>query len=90
MITPKEFVNMKNTAKQLLECIFQTEDSFCDTFVSPYRCWDKEDYTLERTHVSGCRLRVTLKFYDGGDKDLYFKLDDVCDWCVEEYNKRNK
>tara|TARA_R100000541_G_C1897352_1_gene84035 strand:+ start:71420 stop:71701 length:282 start_codon:yes stop_codon:yes gene_type:complete len=80
-ITSEEFVAMQQTAKTLIECIFQEEESFKASIIQGNWGWTREPYELERVHLSGWRLRVTVKFLeDYSETDIYLCLNDVYNW----------
>ncbi len=80
-ISPEEFVAMQQIVKTLIECIFQEEGSFKENLIRCGWGWTREPYELERIHLSGCRLRVTVKFLeDYSETDVYLCLDDVYTW----------
>lgn len=80
-ISPEEFVAMQQTAKTLIECIFQEEESFKASLIKGNWGWTREPCELERVHLSGWRLRVTVKFLeDHSETDIYLCLDDVYHW----------
>ena len=90
MISPAQFQQALDTNRQIIECIFQQEDSFKDYLVnylyySRLRC--KESYELERVHVSGHRFRVTIMFEDLDGLDLYIDAQDVYHWYEQEYKR---
>lgn len=90
MISPAQFQQALDTNRQIIECIFQQEDSFKDYLVnylyySRLRC--NESYELERVHVSGHRFRVTIVFEDLDELDLYIDAQDVYHWYVQEYKR---
>lgn len=79
MISVEEFVTMKRVAHSLIEAVFSNEDNFKCVFLKHCR-WENESHEIERVHVSGSRMRVTIRFEDLSDYDLYVELDDVYSW----------
>jgi len=90
-ITPQDFVTMQQTARCLIECIFQKEESFKDKFINGNWGWAREPYELERVHLSSNRVRVTIKFdEDYSTTDIYLCLDEVYGWWENEFEKESK
>ena len=87
MITPEMLQQMQDTARNLIECAFQEEDSFCDMFIKPYGYRHKDNYELERVHLSGHRVRITIKFHDYSEKDIYIDISDMYNWYCKEYEQ---
>jgi hypothetical protein len=79
---------MKTTLQQVIEAhrlvsatvttIFQNEEDF-KWFALAGNGWDSEEYTIERCHAA-LRYRLTLKHYDGREKDVYIESDAVYSW----------
>ena len=87
MITPDLFQQALDTNKQIIECIFQQEDSFKGYLVdelSYKRLRPPESYEVERIHLSGHRFRVTVVFEDLSELDLYIDAQDVYTWYEQE------
>ena len=88
MITPKEFTQMKQLNRILIEAIFAQEYSFHKKFIIDNWGWSREPFELERVHLSGNRARVSVLFTeDQSTTDIYFDLDEVYDWYLEECEK---
>lgn len=89
MITPKEFVSMKEIARCLIQHVFENEDAFKARFITPNCRFDTKEYELERVHLSGYSLRVTIQFYNGSTHDMFLNLDDVYSWSVEVFEENS-
>ena len=88
MITPEEFMQMKQFNRILIEAIFAQEDSFNKKFIIGNWGWSREPFELERVHLSGCRVRISVLFIeDQSTTDIYLDLGDVYDWHIEECEK---
>lgn len=90
MITPEQFQQALDTNRQIIECIFQQEDSFKDYLVNDlhYFIWRlPEEYELGRVHISGHRFRITVIFEDRSELDIYIDAQDVYTWYEQEYKR---
>lgn len=88
-ITPDDFVQMKKTAKTLIECVFQREDSF-KKLLSTKRTL-AFDYEVLQVHFSGDIVKVVIILdEDASDLVLYLDLDDIHNWYCEEFEKIKK
>lgn len=89
MITPKQFQQALDINKQIMECIFQQEDSFKKYLIDDlhFHIFEDNNASLERVHVSGHRFRVTLEFDDFEQYDAYIDAQDVYSWYIQEYKR---
>lgn len=89
MITPEQFKQALHINKQIIECIFQQEDSFKKYLIDNLKFFilKDENTSLERVHVSGHRFRVTLEFDDFELYDAYIDAQDVYNWYEQEYKR---
>lgn len=86
MITPELFQQALDVNKQIIECIFQQEDSFKGEVLSVFLRLT-EHYNIHRVHVSGYRFRIALQFDDMGEKDVVIDAQDVYNWYEQEYKR---
>jgi mRNA-degrading endonuclease RelE of RelBE toxin-antitoxin system len=86
MITPEIFQQALDTNRQIIECIFQQEDSFKEEVLSVFLRLT-EHYTIHRVHVSGYRFRIALQFDDMKEKDVVIDAQDVYHWYAQEYKR---
>lgn len=89
MITPEVFQQALDVNKQIIECIFQQEDSFKKYLVNDlhYSYFKGKSVSIERVHVSGHRFRVSLEFDDFEQYDAYIDVQDVYSWYIQEYKR---
>ena len=89
MITPELFQQALNVNKQIIECIFDQEDSFKKYLVNDlhFYIFKGESVSIERVHVSGHRFRVSLEFDDFEQYDAYIDAQDVYSWYEQEYKR---
>lgn len=80
MITYREFKTMQDSARCLIQIVFEYEKQFKVDFITPYCKYQEEEYELERVHISGTNMRVTLKFEDSSTADVYQNLTEVIEW----------
>jgi len=80
MITPKEFKTMQDSARCLIQIVFEYEKQFKDDFITPYCKYQEEEYELDRVHLSGTNMRITLRFDDYSETSIYRDLTEVIEW----------
>ncbi len=83
-MTPKQLAEMKALNASFIGCIFQMDGSFKKNLITPYVFHDVCDYTINKVHLSGHRVRVMLEFIDGDIVDIYRDIDEVYKWIAEE------
>lgn len=88
-ITPEDFVQMKNTTRCLIECIFAREESFKRNVIKGGWSWSKENYEVNRVHFSSCAVRVEVRFDDYTTTDVVLSLGEVYSWYEDEFEKEN-
>ena len=80
MISREEFKTMQDSARCLIEVVFEYEEEFKSEFITPMCSYSPEDYEFGRVHVSGSVMRVNLRFEDYSCTDIYVDLDNVIEW----------
>ena len=80
MVTYREFKTMQDSARCLIQIVFEYEKQFISEFITPVRHSPASGYELERVHISGTNMRVTLKFEDYSTVDVYQNLTEVIEW----------
>ena len=79
-ISPEEFVAMQQTAKTLIECIFQEEDSFVKELINESDSWETDSYELDSVTISGYIVLIVIRFDDFSEKIIRIVLGDVYNW----------
>ena len=80
MITYREFKTMQDSARCLIQIVFEYKKQFISEFITPYCNYKEDEYELHRVHMSGSNLRVQLRFEDGDKVDIYRDLTEVIEW----------
>lgn len=78
MITTQEFKLMKDIARCLITEVFDNEEVIKKSRLLKSLRWKPDEYEFERVHISGTRVRITIRFVeDYSNYDVYLDLDDV-------------
>ncbi len=83
MITPDEFTKMQQTATLLITTVFDYEEHLKTLPVFTHLRWQGSEYEFSRCHLSGSIMRITLRFEDYSEHDVYLDLSDVYTWYLE-------
>jgi len=86
-ITPEDFVQMKNTTRCLIECIFAREDSFKRNVIKGGWSWTTEAYEINNVSISGYVALIVIRFEDYSETQILLELDYVYSWYENEFEK---
>lgn len=85
-IPAEEFVQMKNTARILIEAVFQEEKHFIEHVMMPRLNLNWEEVEIiQGAYISGSTAKITLQYSDYSEAAYFISLDDVYAW----YEKRS-
>lgn len=86
MITKQQLKQAQDINRCVIEVIFQYEKSFKATLLMG-NGWLENSYSIERCHMSGSVVRLTLKHEDERQKDLYIPINEVYSWFLKGQDK---
>lgn len=77
-ITLEQVMDAHHLVQAVISTIFDHEEDFKSNVLGRHG-WGHEDYEIGRCHAA-LRYRITLKHYDGREKDLYIENSVVYSW----------
>lgn len=80
MITQHDFKLLNNITQELIEFIYDNEESFKDTFCAP------ENSQIRGVHLAGIHLCISLISLEYIITEVYIGMADVSEW-YEQLNK---
>lgn len=83
MINPNEMEVMQETARRLITTVFEYEEQLKEHYIFAHLRWQGDEYEFNRVHLSGHRMRITIRFEDYSEHDVYLDLSDVYKWYLE-------